>query len=237
MSDFALVHGAYHGAWCWDGVVDELTARGHRTVATDLPCEDPTAGVERYAAAVVDAMTGLGDDAIVVGHSLGGVTIPAVAAARPVGRLVFVAAIVPAPGRHLMEVMAADPPADPEFMVAGVDHGDGTSRYQPQYVERFFTHDAPDRTEWVTARLRRQSWAVLNEVYPLREWPNVSSSYIVCRDDRVVLPDYQHRVAREVLGVEPIELDGGHEPMIARAAELAAVLDQIAVQPPSTTSV
>lgn len=237
MSDFALVHGAYHGAWCWDRVVDELTARGHRAVAMDLPCEDPTAGVERYAATVVDAMSGLGDDAIVVGHSLGGMTIPAVAAARPVGRLVFLAAIVPAPGRHFMEIAAADPPADPEFMVAGVDHGDGTSRYQPEYVEQFFTHEAPEHTEWVAARLRRQSWAVTNEVYPLSEWPAVPSAYIVCRDDRVVVPDYQRRAAREVLGVEPIELAGGHEPMIARAAELAAVLDQIAVQPPSTTSV
>jgi pimeloyl-ACP methyl ester carboxylesterase len=237
MSDFALVHGAYHGAWCWDLVVDELTARGHRAVAMDLPCEDPNAGVEHYAATVVDAMTDLGDDAIVVGHSLGGLTIPAVAAARPVGRLVFVAAIVPAPGRHFMEVAAADPPADPAFRVAAVDHGDGTSRYQLEYVERFFTHDAPEHTEWVAARLRRQSWAVTNEVHPVREWPTVPSAYIVCRGDRVVRPDWQRRAARDVLGVEPIELDGGHEPMIGRAAELAAVLDQIAVQPPSTTSV
>jgi pimeloyl-ACP methyl ester carboxylesterase len=78
---------------------------------------------------------------------------------------------------------------------------------------------------------------VTNEVYPLAEWPSVPCAYIVCRDDRVVLPDWQRRAARDVLGVEPIELDGGHEPMIARPAELASLLDQIAVQPPSTTSV
>jgi pimeloyl-ACP methyl ester carboxylesterase len=78
---------------------------------------------------------------------------------------------------------------------------------------------------------------VTNEVHPLREWPTVPSAYIVCRDDRAVRPDWQRRAARDVLGVEPIELDRGHEPMIGRAAELAAVLDQIAVQPPSTTSV
>ncbi|HET7846218.1 MAG TPA: hypothetical protein VFL72_01925 [Acidimicrobiia bacterium] len=43
--DFILVHGAYHGAWCWELVGRDLTDRGHRVVAMDLPIEDPTAGL------------------------------------------------------------------------------------------------------------------------------------------------------------------------------------------------
>jgi pimeloyl-ACP methyl ester carboxylesterase len=237
VADFALVHGAYHGAWCWDRVVAELETHGHRTVAMDLPSDDPTAGIDRYVATALDAMTELDDDVIVVGHSFGGLTIPAVAAARPVGRLVFLAAVLPRPGRSFMEVAAADPPADPAFLVGAVDNGDGTSSFLPEHVERFFTHDAPADTAWVGARLRPQAWTIGDDVYPLDVWPQVPSAYIVCRDDRVVLPDWQRRAARELLGVEPVELDGGHEPMVARPAELAAVLDQIAVQPPSTTSV
>ena len=53
----------------------ELESRGHRVVAPDLPCEDVDAGVVEYAAVVCDALGG-DEDAIVVGHSLGGLTIP-----------------------------------------------------------------------------------------------------------------------------------------------------------------
>src|SRR5579871_491149 len=52
----ALVHGAYHGAWCWELVAPELSARGFRVVAPDLPCDDPDAGLVEYAAAVEDAI-------------------------------------------------------------------------------------------------------------------------------------------------------------------------------------
>ena len=52
MASFSLVHGAWHGGWCWDAVRAELEARGHVVHTPDLPCEDVAAGVEEYAAAV-----------------------------------------------------------------------------------------------------------------------------------------------------------------------------------------
>ena len=69
MASFSLVHGAWHAGWCWDPVRAELETRGHIVHAPDLPCEDVAAGVEEYAAAVPAAD-------VVVGHSLGGLTIP-----------------------------------------------------------------------------------------------------------------------------------------------------------------
>lgn len=69
MTTFGLVHGAWHGAWCWDLLAQELEARGHRAIAVDLPCEDSSAGCAEYAAAVVEALAGVGDDLVVVGHS------------------------------------------------------------------------------------------------------------------------------------------------------------------------
>lgn len=73
MASFSLVHGAWHGGWCWDPVRAELEARGHVVHTPDLPCEDVAAGVAEYAAAVSAAD-------VVVGHSLGGFTIPLVEA-------------------------------------------------------------------------------------------------------------------------------------------------------------
>ncbi len=81
MATFAFVHGAWHGGWAWDLVRPELESRGHRVVAPDLPCEDVDAGVEEYAAAVRAALGG-DEAAVVVGHSLGGLTSSRSCAAR-----------------------------------------------------------------------------------------------------------------------------------------------------------
>jgi pimeloyl-ACP methyl ester carboxylesterase len=237
VADFALVHGAFHGAWCWERVIDALQTRGHRAVAMDLPSNEPGAGAHEYAIAVTKAMSELDEDAIVVGHSFGGLTIPVVASVRAVGRIVFVAAIVPQAGKTMGQVLGANLPTDPSFMSAALDNGDGSSTFRQECVEPLFTHDAPDDTGWVGEKLRRQYWSVANEACPLDTWPDVASEYVLCRHDRVVRPEWQRWAARELLGVVPVELDGGHEPMIARPRDLADVLDQIAVQPPSTKSV
>ena len=63
-----------------------------------------------------------------------------------------------------------------------------------------------------------------SEVTPLQAWPNVPSGYIVCTEDRTAAPAWARRAARERLGVEPIELPGGHCPFLSRPERLAAVL-------------
>ena len=98
MATFAFVHGSWHGAWCWEPLIEELDALGHRSVAVDLPCDDEHAGCEAYAEVVCSAIDGV-NDPILVGHSLGGLTIPLVAARRRVQRLVYLCAFVPRPGR------------------------------------------------------------------------------------------------------------------------------------------
>src|SRR5690242_17823573 len=99
MATFVLVHGAWHGGWCWDRLVPELAAAGHQSVVMDLPIEDPSATFEDYASVVVDAAAGAGagsgSDVVVVGHSLGSMVIPLVAARRPVSALVFLCGVIP----------------------------------------------------------------------------------------------------------------------------------------------
>jgi pimeloyl-ACP methyl ester carboxylesterase len=67
---FALVHGAWEGAWIWERLTPELEARGHRVVAMDLPCEDGTATFDAYAEVVVRTLeAGALEEVVVVGHS------------------------------------------------------------------------------------------------------------------------------------------------------------------------
>lgn len=91
MSTFALIHGAGGSGWEWHLVEAELRARGHRTVAPDLPADDDSASLWDYADAVNSAV-GDAEHLIVVAHSFGGFTAPLVAARRQVCELVLVAA-------------------------------------------------------------------------------------------------------------------------------------------------
>src|SRR6202049_99695 len=95
---FALVHGAYHGAWCWEPLRQELERDGHTTSAVDLPCEDPEAGAERYADEVVHSIPKTTEGVVLVGHSLAGLTIPFVAGRTRTVMTVYLCALLPVPG-------------------------------------------------------------------------------------------------------------------------------------------
>ena len=72
MSTFVLVHGAWHGAWCWERLIPELNHRGHRAIAMDLPCDELDAGLGDYADAAAAACAGIDEPVVVVGHPLPG---------------------------------------------------------------------------------------------------------------------------------------------------------------------
>jgi surfactin synthase thioesterase subunit len=229
---FGLVHGAWHGAWCWDLVAAELRGRGHRAVAVDLPSEDPDAGASAYAQAVVHALgVGGADEVVLVGHSLGGLTIPVVAQAladegRPVRAMVFVAALLPTVGASFDDGHVDDPDRLMPGLGAGqIGYDDGSSSWQPQPAIALMYPDAPpDLAEWAAPRLRRQHWRAAREVTPLRTWPPVPVTVIACASDAVVNPDWVRRVARVRFGAEAVVLAGDHAPFLARPVELADLL-------------
>ena len=228
--DIALVHGSYHGAWCWDFLRPELERRGHRVITMDLPISDPTLGAADYAKTIEDALDA-DTEPIVVGHSMAGLVIPLVAAHRPVRRLVFLAAFLPAPGKSANDQRATEPidgrvpPSSAEW----TDLGDDVWMVGPNTATELFFHDAPAAVaRWATQRLRAQSYGVLKEITPLAAWPDVERRSIVCRDDRAINPAWVRAAARERLGVEAIELPGAHSPFLTRPRELAQVLDSLA---------
>ena len=101
MATFVLVHGSWHGAWCWDRLVPELESRGHQAITMDLPIDDPSAGLAEYAEAVVPLIPD--ESAILVGHSLGASVIPLVAAQRAVQRMVFLCPVIRRLGMSIAE--------------------------------------------------------------------------------------------------------------------------------------
>lgn len=224
VTTIALVHGAFHGGWCWELVIPDLERAGHRAVAPDLPIEDPDAGALDYARVVCDAVEDA-EDVVVVGHSLGGLVVPVVAALRPVRRMVFVAGLIPRPGVPFVEEMAAHGDALQGGASPAPDPRSVTPRRPFDVARERYYGDVPvDVARRAWERERPQAQLPMAEVCPLEAWPDVPSSSIVMTDDHAVAVAYSREVAAGVLRTVPIELPGSHSPFLSRPAALAEVI-------------
>jgi hypothetical protein len=224
MSDvvFLLVHGSWHGAWCWERLIPEIERRGAaaRTVALPSVGDDPAAlgGLPEDAAAVAAAAAGAPGDVVVVAHSYGGAAVAEARLGPGVRRLVFLGAFMPDAGRPYVSYL---PPGPLPAYVGMRD--DGTMVVPPGQARAAFYADCDDATvAWAEARLRPQSVAVAAHVPGRPSWRGLPSTYVVLADDAAIPPDLQRSFAAQADAVR--ELPGSHSPMLARPAALAALL-------------
>ncbi|HSV39895.1 MAG TPA: alpha/beta hydrolase [Nocardioidaceae bacterium] len=226
MTTFALVHGAWHGAWCWERLVPELVARGHTCIVMDLPIDDASATFDDYADVVVDACTDASSDLVVVGHSLGGMVVPLVAARRAVALGVFLCGVVP----NLQGMPWDDAPPMGDDDYGNERDADGTMHFTALEAATaiFYADCTPADAAWAFARLRPVRNASLwDRPYPLSEWPSSRFAAITCTEDRAIHAGFQRHCVRERLGVVPVELPGHHSPFLADPARLASTLDAL----------
>jgi len=200
----------------------------------ELPCDDGAATFDDYADAVCAALADDGDDVVLVGHSLGGHTVARVASRRPLRHLVYLCGVPPVPGQTMAQQMSAD-----------------TDMFHREYLDGITAPDEQGRTRWVDlevatrvlfadcdtatvadafARLRPQGSRAYRVPYAAAAYPAVTTTSIVCADDRMVNPDWQRRVARDRLSANIIEMPGDHSPFLSRPAQLAAVLHGLTVR-------
>lgn len=219
MSTFALIHGGGGNAWDWHLVEPELRRLGHRSVAVDLPIEEPDATLADHAAAVVDALADA-EDVVVVGHSLGGFVAPLVVDAlgsRARG-LVFVAGMVPRPGETFGAWWE-----DTGYAAAAAERD--AREGAPEGDVETYVHDVePALAADALSRGREPQERALAEPWPLAALPDVPTAYVLCRDDRLFPAVWLRGVVRDRLGIACDELDGGHMPMLSRPVALATLL-------------
>src|SRR5438876_3177977 len=223
MMTFGLVHGAWHGAWCWRDVIAELEQRGHDAVAPDLPIDDASAGLDDYAREVVRALSGH-DDVVLVGHSLASLVIPLVAERRAVRGMVFLCSVPLLPGAPVGPDLVSM--VTPEFATAARFHDDlGRDVLDNESARRLFFHDCDaDVAARAVSRLRPQGPRPLAEPSPLTAWPDVPSLVVLTDDDRAVSASWAVGAAKRWLGRDPIVLPGSHSPFLSRPAALAEAL-------------
>lgn len=224
---YVLIPGAWHGAWCWERVAPLLKEAGHQVVAIDLPCEDTSCGCAAYRDIVLDAIDDVGDDLVVVGHSAGGLTVPLVAAARPVRRVVFVSALLPLPGRPFTEQNEAESILQHEYQ-SGVESDEGGTRrwFDSDLCARtMYSGCSPEEVAWAFGQLRPQASTMYTEASPLKAWPDAPITDIRGDDDRLVSPAWAAKAVPERLGVVSTLIEGaGHSPMLSHPRELSALL-------------
>lgn len=244
MSIFCLVHGAFQGAWTWDLLIPHLEAQGHTTVAMDLPIEDPNASLSQFADVVIQALPKTDDDIVLVGHSMAGTIIPLVAEVHQVRQLVFIGALIPHPGTSTIDQFAHNFDSDtlksfnyePKNTSEFKKFDDEPNMFHPLSLGRdfsdvavlkeiFYNDCSPDVIEWALSKRRlQQSMAYIFEVNPVKSLPDVEYKYIVCNDDKIISPTWSRYAARKRLGIDAIELPGGHCPHLSHPQQLAAIL-------------
>jgi pimeloyl-ACP methyl ester carboxylesterase len=218
---YVLVPGAGGEAWYWHRVVPLLEAVG-AVVAVDLPTGDEGAGLAEYADAIV-AAAGAATDVTLVAQSMGAFSAPLAVDRLDVRGIVLVNAMVPAPSETAGEWWDAvgQPRARAEH-----ERAEGRDPDAPFDVVEGFFHDVPpDVTAEAMSRGEpRQADRPFGQPWPLPAWPDVPTTAIVGRDDRLFPEQLQRRYLCERLGVEPTVIDGGHLVALANPEGLAAVL-------------
>ena len=219
---FCLIHGQWHDASCWESVHDRLQARGHEAVAPDLPFDDPRAGYEQRARPALEALDGVDGPIVVVGHSIGSAEATLVAAARRPALLVH---ICPRFGTF------PTPPDAPEVFRPGFPFPPrdayGRSVWTPEAaIEAMYPRLTQSAARELAERLRPGAPAPGD--YPLARHPKLPTALIYTADDEFFTPAWERFVARELLGVEPIEIPGGHFPMVENPELLADLIDRLA---------
>jgi pimeloyl-ACP methyl ester carboxylesterase len=221
---FVLLPGAGGEAWYWHLVADRLRERGHEVVSPDLPAADDGAGLTEYAEVALEAI-GDHEDLVVVAQSMGAFFAPLLCGPADVRQLILVAPMIPAPGESPGEWWTGSGQLSAQ---REQDQREGRDPDAPFDVMTAFFHDVPKEVvdEAFARGEPRQSDTPFGEQWPLESWPDVPTSVIVGRNDRLFPVAFMRGLARQRLGVDEVDVvDSGHLPALARPDELAERLE------------
>ena len=241
MTTFVLVHGAWHGGWCWRKVAPLLRAQGHTVFTPTLTglgervhLLRPEADLETH---VRDTLAVLEyedlDGTVLVGHSYGGMVVEGVAGQAPgrLARLVHLDSWFPMDGRRSMQELGRH--LMPGFWTHLEEsirrEGDGWRLPVPPGDNPMGLPDADD-ARWVRSKLTDHPAKTLEQALPATE-PSAAAlprAYILCPAPGEPAPLVAFAERARAMGWSSHELPVGHEAMVTAPQELAALLMQVA---------
>lgn len=228
-----LVHGAWHGAWCWASLQAELDRRGVASYAVDLPGHGasalPLGGLHDDAAHLAGTLDHLGlNDVVLVGHSYGGAVITQAAAGRSdLAHLVYIAAFALDDTESVNGALRSFERR--EVALAGavrMGDDDCTILDTESAAEALYGSCPPEVVSAALQRLSPQPLATMTEAVTGAPRASLPSTYVRCLQDQAVHPDHQSVMAARC--TEQVDIDTDHSPFISAVTEVADVLDRIA---------
>jgi pimeloyl-ACP methyl ester carboxylesterase len=192
-----------------------------------LPKQAPDWRLGDYAVEIARSV--VGPHTVVVGHSFSGVFLPLVAHLRDCGLLVFLAAVIPEPGKSVRDQFTEDPEMfSRDWIEAGPRWFDRS--LQAALAEEFLFHDCDEVTlPWALRTVELfDTRHLVTQPAPFTRWPSVPAASIVSTNDRTLTADWGRRVSRRVLGREPVEIKAGHCPHVSQPGEVADILQELA---------
>lgn len=243
MANLVLIHGAWHGGWCWDLLAAELA--DHTVAAPNLPGHggDPLPVTQvtlaRYVERVVATVRTQAErhgPVTLVGHSMGGIVISQ--AAEVLARdypgtlsgLIYLAAFLIPDGTCLLDANVDDPESLlRENRVLNEARTQMTIRAEGA-AETFYGDCSDDLVRWAVERLVPQSLSPLTTPLALSDahWGSLPRAYIQCLRDRALGPQLQARLVEGLPCKRLVALESSHSPFFSMPARLAAVLGELA---------
>jgi pimeloyl-ACP methyl ester carboxylesterase len=238
LSTFVLIHGAYHGKWCWEKLVPLLERAGHEVIAVDLPGhgEDrPPVGevtLQDYTDRVCEVLRRQSEQVVLVGHSLSGIAISQAAEQCPgkIKQLVYLSALLLPNGKSAAEVSQEDPESViSQSTELDAENGRLTLK-DAGIVDALYNDCSEEDVERARRMIGPQPLAPLATPVQLTEgnYGSVRRAYIKTLQDRAVSPAAQEKMLAELPCEKVISMETGHMSFAASPEELAKNLDSLA---------
>ncbi|TNE55533.1 MAG: alpha/beta fold hydrolase [Bacteroidetes bacterium] len=234
---YVLVHGAYHGKWCWDKLIPRLEQFGHKAVAIDLPGmgadSTPISSITfaDYVDAICDAIGQQPNKVILVGHSLGGISISAAAekCTEQISSLVYITATVLRNGESLMNKSVEDPnPSEATFYRISDDNMYAEA-IKEKAREAFYQDCKNKDVAFALTKLRPQPIKPITEAITISKgrYGTIPKYFIECANDRIFSLEYQRLLQGQFPFKKIYTIQTGHSPFLADPETLAEILNKI----------
>ena len=238
MARFVLVHGAWHGAWSWEGVAEDLRARGHDVEAIDLPGhgEDGTPHeritLDTYVDRIADVVGNEGEPVVLVAHSMGGIPVTQVLERIPerIARAVYVTSFLPRDGESLQSLASLPENADDKVMPnARIEPPDAILAAEAAKAA-FYNRCTPEQADAAAAQLNPQPLPPLATPVQItaERAGSVERHYVACTADAAIPIALQRRMIEGSPCATVVELDADHSPFLSARAELTEALAKLA---------
>jgi pimeloyl-ACP methyl ester carboxylesterase len=229
-----LVHGAWHGAWCWAPLQAELDRRGVPSQAVDLPGHGisplPFTDLHGDAQFVADTLARIDGPVVLVGHSYGGAVITEAATrySKNVDHLVYLTAFALDEGEALLPFLGTLPNVVPPMAQHMQPNEERTfSTINPAGAKESFYAECPDgTTEAAVPRLCPQPFSTFMQPVTGAPWKTIPSTYVECTKDGAIPIEQQRVISKRCQNV--VTLDTDHSPFASRPKETADILERLA---------